>query len=67
MTIWILDCATTYCTKVHLSAEREKELENDYDGSVEDFLCDHEKELGIIMKSSSWMTASDDNFEEIDF
>lgn len=67
MTIWILDCATTYCTKVHLSAEREKELENVYDGNVEDFLCDHEKDLGITMKYSSWMVANDENFEEMDY
>ena len=66
MIIWILDCATCYCTKVHFSREKEIELDEKYDGTVEDFLCDHQSELGINMAYCSWMLSDDDKFDEID-
>mgnify|MGYP006896862313 CR=1 FL=1 len=67
MIIWILDCATCYCTKVHLSDEKEKELDEKYDGSVQDFLTDHENELGINMNYCSFMLTCDDKFDVIEF
>jgi hypothetical protein len=67
MVIWILDCSTAYCTKVNLSADKEKELEETFYSNVEDFLCEHEKELGINMKYSSWMATNDENFDEKEF
>lgn len=67
MIIWILDCATCYCTKVHLSDERQKELENKFGDSVEDFLYAHEKELGINLNYSSWMITDEEQFEVMEF
>lgn len=67
MVIWILDCATTYCTKVTLSKESENELEEVYSDSVEEFLYAHQSELGINMNYSSWMTTNEENFDEKDF
>lgn len=67
MIIWILDCATCYCTKVRLSAARVKELENKFGGCVEDFLYNYESELGINMPDCSWMSSDEDLFDEVDF
>jgi len=68
MVIWILDCATTYCTKVNLSPEREKELNEKYDSNVEEFLNDHREELRFSsMDYVSWMSANDENFDIINY
>ena len=67
MIIWILDCATCYCTKVRLSAARLKELEEKFGDCVEDFLYNYESELGINMPYSSWMVTNEENFDEMNF
>jgi len=67
MVIWILDCSTGYCTKVRLSEERQNELEQKFDDNVEDFLYEHEGELGINMPYSSWMASDDSLFDDRKF
>jgi hypothetical protein len=67
MVIWVCDCSNDYVSKVVLSDSRESELENDFDGNVEDFLRVYEKTLGINVDCSSWMTANEELLDEIDF
>ena len=67
MIIWVLDCATITCTKIRLSDERAKEMEEVFDDCVEEFLYMHEKELGINMNYCSWMVTCEDNYKEMNF
>ena len=67
MVIWVCDCSNSYVSKVVLSEAREKELEEVFDGNVEDFLRVYERTLGINVDCSSWMTANEELLDVIDF
>lgn len=67
MVIWVLDCSNSYVSKIVLSEAREKELEEVFDGNVEDFLSVYEKTLGINVDYSSWMIANEELLDEIEF
>jgi hypothetical protein len=67
MIIWVLDCSNCYVSKIILSETREKELEETFDGNVEDFLSVYEKTLGINMDYCSWMVSKEELFDVVDF
>ena len=67
MNIWFLDCGNSYVTKVHLSQEKEDELNEMLDnetGDVEDFISKYEDEIGVNLNHCSWMIQDED--KEVD-
>jgi len=67
MIIWVCDCSNSYVSKIVLSEAREKELDETFNGNVEDFLGVYERTLGINMDYCSWMTANEELLDEICF
>ena len=65
MVIWFLDCGNGCVTRVKLSAERQREMENTED--MLDFLSKYEEEFGINVNSSSWMVSENEDVYEVDF
>ena len=69
MYIWFLDCGNATVTKVHLSQEKEDELNEMLDnetGDVEDFISKYEDDFGISLNSSSWMISESDKVYEVE-
>ena len=65
MVLWILDCCSGLVTKVNLSAERAKELE---DMDSYDFVSKYADKFGINFNDSEWMvTDVDSKVDVIDF
>ena len=59
MIIWVLDYVSGDCLRINPLPHTREEIFNEYHENVEDWLYDHEDELGIRMKDCSFMVVSD--------
>lgn len=60
MVIWILDYVSGDCLRIEPLSSTREVISNDYNDNVEDWLNDHEKDLGIRMSDCSFMVVDDD-------
>lgn len=65
MVIWFLDCGNGCVTRVKLSAEREREMEDTED--LLDFIQKYEEEWGVDSNSASWMVSENEEVYDVDF
>ena len=65
MVIWFLDCGSGCVTRVKLSAEREREMEDTED--MLDFIQKYEEEFGVDSNSASWMVSENEEVYDVDF
>ena len=60
MVIWVFDYCNANVIKMDVLPKTREEIFNDYGENVEDYLYDHEHELGIRMKDCSYMVVSEE-------
>lgn len=60
MIIWVMDYCSGDVLRINPLPQTREQIFNEYDDCVEDWLGDHEEELGIRMKDCSYMVTNDD-------
>lgn len=72
MIIWLLDCSNGCVTRVHLSKEKEEELNRYLDdeengGDMESYISEHEDDFGVSPQCTAFMITDNENIYDIDF
>lgn len=61
MIIWILDYVGCQCLRINPLPDSRREIREKYNGNVEEWLLDHEDELGIRLNDCYFMTTMDND------